>query len=114
MGSELGQLALRIVKCVDDAYWPAIVACEFVDAESRLHTFIGKYPIFSLDDDLDSKGTYPRHGALRCMVLSRSKDSGGRELVRISTAEPDNEESTQGLKEFVVLKSQVSASSSCA
>ena len=106
MGPELGELALMIVRWVDD-YQPGIVACEFVDADGRRHTFIGKLPIFSTAR-LDANSTYPQPAALRCAVLRRWTDSGGRELVMISTAEPDDEESTEGLAEFVVPTAEVS------
>jgi hypothetical protein len=105
MGPELGELALEIVKWVDD-YQPGIVACEFVDAQTRRHTLIGKVPIFSTED-LDASSTYPRRGALRCTVLNRWKNADGQELVRISISEPDGEESTEELQEFVVSSDQV-------
>jgi hypothetical protein len=107
MGPELGELALEIVRWVDD-YQPGIVACEFGDAQGCHHTFIGKVPVFSTEDRLDANSTYPRRGALRCTVLSRWKNADGQELVRISVAEPDGEESTEGLHEFVVSSAQVS------
>jgi hypothetical protein len=107
MGPELGELALEIVRWVED-YQPGIVACELVDAEGRRHAFIGKVPIYSTEDYLDAKSTYPRRGAVRCTVLGRWKDADGRNLVRVSTAEPDGEESTEGLDEFVVSTAQVS------
>ncbi len=106
MGPELGELVLEIVRWVDD-YQPGIVACEFIDAEGRHHSFIGKVPIFSTDR-LDAGSIYPRPGALRCTVLSRWKNADGQELVRVSIAEPDDEQSTEGLQEFVVSSTQVS------
>lgn len=87
MGPELGELALEIVRWVED-YQPGIVASELVDADGRRHTFVGKVPIFSTEDNLDAKSGYPRRGGLRCTVLSRWKDANGRDLVRVSIAEP--------------------------
>jgi hypothetical protein len=107
MGPELGELALEIVRWVDD-YQPGIVACELVDAQGRHHSFIGKVPIFSTEDNLDANSTYPRRGALRCTVRSRWKNADGQELVSISITEPDGEETTEGLQEFVVSSAQVS------
>jgi hypothetical protein len=107
MGPELGELALEIVRWVDD-YFPGIVACEFVDADSRRHSFVGKLPIYSTDMSLCSSSLYPQRGGLRCTVLARWTDTRGRELLRITTAEPDGECSTEGLEEFVVLGTQVS------
>lgn len=83
-----------------------VVACEFVDAENRRHTLIDKVPMFSTDA-LDDNSTYPRRGGVRCTVLGRWTDDQGRELLRISAAEPDAVESTEELREFVVSKHQV-------
>jgi hypothetical protein len=47
---------------------------------------------------------------IRCVILAEWHDAGGRELVRINTAHPDQIESTEGLTEFIVLRDQVSAS----
>jgi hypothetical protein len=108
MGPELGELAVDIVRFVDDCQ-PGIVACEFVDADDRRHTFIDKVPIFSINAFLDANSTYPQQAAVRCTVLKRWRDTRGRELVSISTAEPDGVESTEDGAEFVVLNTQVSA-----
>ena len=105
MGPELGELTVEIVRLVDD-YFPAIVACEFVDSDDRRHTLIDKVLVFSTDA-LDATTTYPLPGAVRCTVLRRWTDDQGRELLRISTAEPDAVESTEELQEFVVSKNQV-------
>jgi hypothetical protein len=107
MGPELGELAIEIVRFVDDCQ-PGIVACEFVDADDRRHTFIDKIPIFGVDAFLDAKSTYPQQGVVRCTVLSHWSDNRGRELLSIRTAYPDGVESTEELAEFVVLSAQVS------
>ena len=103
---ELAQLAVRIVRFVDDAQ-PGFVACEFEDADGRLHTLIDKVPIFT-SLMLDATSVYPQIGVVRCETLARWKDARARELVRVSTVKPDGIESTEGLSEFVVLSSQVS------
>jgi hypothetical protein len=108
MGPELGELAVDIVRFVDDCQ-PGIVACEFVDTDNHRHTFIDKVPIFSVDAFLDVNSTYPQRGAIRCAVLKRSTDTLGRELVSITTSEPDGVQSTEEGTEFVVLSTQVSA-----
>ena len=101
----MNQLAVRIVRFVDDAQ-PGFVACEFEDADGRLHTLIDKVPIFT-DVMLDATSVYPQNGSACCKVLNRWRDLGARELVRVS-AEPYGIESTEGQSEFVVLSSQVS------
>jgi hypothetical protein len=45
VASQIGMLALQIVRFVDD-YQPGVVECEFIDANGRPHTFIGKVPNF--------------------------------------------------------------------
>jgi hypothetical protein len=41
------ELAVQIVRFVNDEPQPGIVACEFVDAEGRCHTLIDKVSGFS-------------------------------------------------------------------
>ena len=103
----MDQLIVQIVRFVDDGF-PGWVACEFEDAVGRRHTLIDKWPIFT-DAMLDETDVYPQMGVVRCQVVTRWKDAHGRELLRVSTAKPDDIASTDGLTEFVVLSSQVSA-----
>jgi hypothetical protein len=55
---------------------------------------------------LDANSQYPRSGDVQCEVLSRSQDARRGELVRIRMP---GIESTEGLSEFVVLSTQLSA-----
>jgi len=104
---ELGQLAVQIIRFVDDAQ-PGWIACEFVDAHGRTHTLIDKVPIFS-DIVLDAESIYPQPGTVGCEIVARYKGANGVELLRISTAKPWCITSTEELSEFVVLPSQVGA-----
>jgi hypothetical protein len=106
MPTNVASLIVQIVRFVDD-HQPGWVACEFQDAEGRRHTLIDKVPIFSLED-IDSASSFPRSGAARCEVLKRWRDDQGRELAQVSTARPDDIESTEGLSEFVVKSAQLS------
>ena len=99
-------LTVQIVRFVD-ASFPGWVACEFVDAEGRVHTLIDKYPIFTAKT-LDADSKYPQLGDVQCEVLSRSQGSRGRDLVHIRMP---GIESSERLSEFVVLSSQLSADS---
>jgi len=101
-------LAVQIVRFVND-HQPGVVECEFTDATGRRHIIIDKVPIFTCEI-LDAGSKYPRPGKARCMVLNRSRDARGRELVSISSAHPDGIESNQGLSQFIVVNDQVSAS----
>lgn len=110
MASHTADLTVKIVNFVAD-HQPPIVACELVDADGRRHTFIDKFWIFS-EETLDDQRDYPQDGAIRCAVLEDWRESTGRELIRVSTADPDHIESTEGFSEFVVLRTQLSESSS--
>ena len=110
VGPELGLLTVQIVRWVDDGF-PGIVACDFVDAWKRAHTFVEKVPIVTTDDDLDATSVYPRGGGVRCTVLERWRESRAPELgelVRVYTGYPDSVETTEGLNEFVVPSSGLS------
>ncbi len=100
------ELSVTITRFVEE-YQPNIVASELMDANGHVHTFVLKEPLVSLDE-LNAHSSYPRPGSIRCVVLDRGYDANGRELVTISTAEPNGIESTEELSEFVVLQFQLS------
>ena len=58
--------------------------------------------------NLDSQSTYPQPGGMRCVAISSWRDDNGREMVRVSTVQPDDLDSTEELTEFVVLRDQIS------
>jgi hypothetical protein len=101
------ELAVQIVRFVDDDRFPGWVACEFEDAMATKHVIIDKVPIFTTEM-LDANSSYPQAGTVPCTVLSREKDSVGRELVRITTSSPVAIESTTGISEFIVSAAQIS------
>jgi|SRR5581483_6806336 len=103
--SDIRRLVVNIVEFVDD-HQPGRVACTLIDARGTQHRFVDKVPIFT-SEHLDKKNTYPRSGLVRCTVLDEWLDSGN-ELVRVSTAIPDDVESTSGISEFVVFAQQLS------
>lgn len=96
-------LSVQIVRFVDDAF-PGWVESQFVDATGCVHTIVDKYPTFT-GQIIDARSTYPLPGELRCEILSRTKNSDGADLVRISIP---GIESTEGISEFVVLQKQLS------
>lgn len=107
---ELRLLEVQVVRWVDDGF-PGVVACEFMDAQGRVHTVIDRVPVVSTDE-LDATSAYPQPGSIRCMVAERwvdgNKEDHPLQLVQIHLGFPDAVESTEGLQEFVVLSSQVS------
>jgi hypothetical protein len=108
MEARIADLHVQIVRFVMD-HQPPIVACEFLDAGSRTHTVIDKVWMFS-QQTLDAHSQYPQPGLIRCAVLAEWRDTGGREVVRIDVANPDQIESTEGVTEFIVAREQVAIS----
>ncbi len=100
-------LRVQIVRFVDD-YQPGIVECQFEDAGGRVHTIIDKLPIFSAAA-LWSDSEYPQPGIVRCRVLDRMSGQDGRDLIHITTADPDHVEATDGKSEFVVAEGDLIA-----
>jgi hypothetical protein len=109
MSSKIQNLTVQITRFIDDRF-PGWVECEFMDAEGRKHRLIDKVPIFSTEA-LTAASTYPQFGIARCEVLTHWQDARGRELSRVTTARPDDIESTEGVSEFIVLSAQLSADS---
>jgi hypothetical protein len=105
MHPQIQSLAVQIVRFVGDDQ-PGWVECEFKDAEGRRHTLIDKVPIFT-GEDLPAGSSYPKPGTLPCETLAHWRDATGRELARISTANPLDDKSAKGLSEFIVLSTQL-------
>ena len=99
------QLRIAIVRYVDN-HFPGFVECELVDAEGRLHSFIEKAPVVS-DEWPGPNDSYPMSGEIRCEILEQWRAPDGRDLIRVTTAQPDYVESKDGNTKFVVLSSQV-------
>lgn len=103
--SVLMQLKIQIVRYVDD-HFPGIVECELVDAGGHLHTFVEKGPVVS-DEWPGPEDSYPKSGVIRCEILEEWRDPDGRDLLRVTTEQPDYVETKEGVTEIVVLSSQV-------
>lgn len=99
------QLKVQIVRYVDH-YFPGIVECELVDASGRIHTFVEKGPVVS-DQWPGPDDSYPMSGEIRCEILEQWHSPDGRDLLRVTTEQPDSVETKDGVAEFVVLSSQV-------
>jgi hypothetical protein len=98
-------LRVQITKYVMD-HQPPIVACEFADADGRRHTVIDKVSMFS-EKTLHAESQYPQDGVIRCTVLAEWRDATGRDVVKVSTAHPDQIESTEERTDFVVLRDRI-------
>ena len=95
-------VSVQITGYVDD-HFPGFVSCALRDAHGRVWHFVDKVPVVSLADLTDGT-VYPQPGEIRCQVLSRSVDPGGRALVRIDTG---GVESTDGTTIFDVFSEQL-------
>ena len=71
--------------------------CEIVDAVERVHTVIEKGPVVS-DKWPGPEDKYPMNGIIRCEILERWHDPDGRDLVRVTTEQPDYVETKDGLR----------------
>jgi hypothetical protein len=103
--STLMQLKVQIVRYVDDQF-PGFVECELIDSSGRLHTFLEKGPVVS-DEWPGPDDSYPMGGEIRCEILEQLHPPDGRDLLRVTTNQPDSVETKDGITEFVVLSSQV-------
>jgi len=103
--STLMQLKVQIVRYVDD-HFPGFVECELADASGNIHTFVEKGPVVS-DKWPGPDDSYPMSGVIRCEILEQWRCPDGRDLLRVTTEQPDYVESKDGVADFVVLSSQV-------
>jgi hypothetical protein len=102
MGERMIGVRVSITHYISDEPQPGIVECELTDAHGRRWSFVQKTAYVSFED-LDSKTSYPRLGVIECIVLGRSRDANGREVVLIDTEEPESTKSTDGTTRFEVL-----------
>ena len=100
-------VAIQISRFVDE-YQPGIVECVLVDAFGERHVFVDKAPVVSTEN-LGPTSSYPRPGAIACEVIVEWSNEDGQALSRVNTKRPCGVESTEGLTEFVVPASEVSA-----
>ncbi|HKO14310.1 MAG TPA: hypothetical protein VJV22_20235 [Acidobacteriaceae bacterium] len=89
-------LRVQIVRFVDE-HQPGFVECQFRDADGQMHSIIDKLPCFT-SADLWSDSEYPQPGEVECRVLGVPADG----TVKITLAQPEAVEATDGRSEFVV------------
>jgi len=102
---EMDALLVRIERFVDDDF-PGLVECVLVDFDDCPHRFVEKAPVVS-SANLSFDSAFPQPGHIACVVDEKWTDERGRRLVRVSTIEPWNVESTTGETTFTVLRDQV-------
>jgi hypothetical protein len=77
----MSAVKITILKYVKDDF-PGIVECSLTDAHEKEWVFQEKAPVVS-SQDLDSQTSYPQIGEMSCKVISRHKDSVGKEIITI-------------------------------
>jgi hypothetical protein len=92
---------VTILRYISDDPQPGVVECQLEDANGNSWLFVEKTAIVSTAD-LDAKTNYPQPGIIACEVVRRSRESAGREVVRINTERPWLVESVDGSTEFDV------------
>lgn len=98
-------ISVQITAFVDD-HQPGFVECSLSDAQGQVHTFIEKAPVVSRES-LWSDSDYPRPGFIACELQTEWTDDAERTLATVSTELPWGIESTEGLQQFVLLRSQL-------
>lgn len=99
-------LDIRIVAFVEE-HQPNLVEARLRDAWGHKWRFIDKDVMFT-SENLDEDSHYPLPGVIACQVISRKRDTRGREIVAVSTARPWVVEAVDGETQFDVLPHQLS------
>jgi hypothetical protein len=99
------EISVQITRFADGDF-PGFVECHFVDALGRIHDFVEKVPVVSLEE-LTADSSYPRSGIIRCVIESEWQDEVGRQVVTVNTERPDGVESTEAQSRFVVFSALV-------
>ncbi len=85
-----------VTKLLDDSVYPEIVLCEFIDYFGKKQVFIEKWPVVSNEK-------FTKHFPLKCYIGCKIiKENMNSYLV--STLEPYDIESEDGLFEFEISK----------
>jgi hypothetical protein len=90
-----------ITRYLSDEPQPGIVECQLVDAHGRLWSFVEKSAIVSAGS-LHARTVYPQPGVIAGEVVERSRNSEGREVVRINTEQPYGVSAVDGTAQFDV------------
>lgn len=86
--------ATRWVHEYDDGSYPGFVEVRLTDAHGRQWIFLDKVPIFDDGDALSPEAAYPVAVTMYCVIVSRTSDPDGNEVVTISTG--GRPEATEG------------------
>lgn len=93
---------VTILRYISDEPQPGIVEFQLDDANGHGWLFVDKTAIVKAGR-LDADASYPQPGIIACEIVSRSRDTARREVVRISTERPWFVEAVDGSTEFDVL-----------
>ncbi|WP_425617595.1 hypothetical protein NA78x_001276 [Anatilimnocola sp. NA78] len=103
--TQMKAVKVSIIEWASDDY-PGFVRCELIDAWQQKWYFIEKVPVMTTND-LWNDSRYPQPGKIACVVISRQRDSQGREVFTVDTSKPCGVESQEGISQFDVLADQL-------
>jgi len=97
----------EIVRWVDNEPQPGIVEFQLTDSSQKIWSFVGKFYDFTTEE-IASDSYYPREGFVGCVIISRTLNEYGREVVQIDTATPfRGRETDDGTSRFTVFFEQL-------
>lgn len=96
----------EIRRWIDNEPQPGIVECRFTDVVGHEWVIIEKSSLVA-EASLNAESGYPQPASIACEVVSRNKDSLGREIAEISTDKPWSIKATDGTTVFHVLAGQL-------
>jgi len=101
MDNHFAYLRVMAVEYID--WFPGFIKCELVDIHGYLHSFVEKIPVMcGADSQHGKEGLYPIEITFKVKVLVQKED-----IYTISTLEPNEIKTEEGITEFEVKKEQL-------
>ncbi len=97
----MADIAVSILRWVDDDPQPGIVEFSLLDNSGRDWRFVDKQAVVS-PEPLDGRNAFPRPGCIRCSILSFRFDDAGHDIAEIDTGLPWGIEAVDGTHVFRV------------
>ena len=101
-------LRAKAVRWVADGPQPGLVEVSMTDAHGTEWRFVDKPPIFATET-LTPQTPYPVDVTIACEVVGRTTDSDEQELLVVSTLMPWGLKTIEGVNEFEVSRTQLTA-----
>ena len=101
------EVAVSIVRWVDDEPQPGIVECRLTDRFGKSWTILEKCAVVSAAT-LSQDSVYPQRAEVACRVIGSGCDGSGRNYTVIDTEQPWGIEAADGTTIFEVFTDQLS------